>query len=104
METRRTRVAGVGAVAGAAGAALAVALAARAARTRRRSGAGTDGERSHLRGITVNRPPAEVYAFCRDLPRLATVLDRVSVRSLGDDRSQWTVEGRMHTTAEIVVD
>ena len=66
------------------------------------------GERTYLRGVTVNRPPAEVYAFWRDLPRLATVLDRVSVRQLSDDRSQWTVEGPFHRTveytAEIVVD
>ena len=66
-------------VAGAAGAGVAVAIAARAVRARRRGPVGPGGERTYLRGVTVNRPPAEVYAFWRDLPRLATVLDRVSV-------------------------
>jgi uncharacterized membrane protein len=66
-------------------------------------------DRAYQRGVTINRPPAEVYRFWRDLQPLARVLDRVArVEWLDDRRSRWVVEGPGPTmiefTAEITDD
>ncbi|MEO3745378.1 SRPBCC family protein [Plantactinospora sp. B5E13] len=67
------------------------------------------GSRHTVRGVAVDRPPAQVYAFWRDLPTLATSLDRTArVRELDRRLSQWTVGGPLDIpvewTAEITED
>lgn len=67
------------------------------------------GSRHTVRGVTVDRPPAQVYAFWRDLRTLATSLDRATrVRELDRRLSQWTVDGPLDIpvewTAEITED
>src|SRR6266536_3272862 len=113
MDTRNSLRGGVGLAAGAAGAGVAVVLVVRAARSALRAAPRAlpsgDGRRSYLRGVTVNRTPDDVYAFWRDLPGLAGVLDRVvAVEPVDDHRSQWTVQGpgggELRFVAEIVVD
>lgn len=96
----------------AAGAVAGVAIAAgvRAARARgghngHRAGKG----RAHLRGVTVNRPPEEVYAFWRDLPRLARAVQQVvNVEEIGGNRSRWVLLGpagrKIEFTAETIID
>jgi uncharacterized membrane protein len=68
-----------------------------------------DGHRATLRGVTVNRPPADVYGFWRDLPRLAAALEREATATvLADGRSRWSVRGPagapVEYTAEIIAD
>jgi uncharacterized membrane protein len=46
------------------------------------------------RSITVNRPPAEVYRFWRDLSNLPRFMERLeSVRVIDDRRSHWIMIG-----------
>ncbi len=55
----------------------------------------------------IEAPREEVYRFCRDPERLAEVIEGVrSVRSLGPDQSEWTVElgGRRHSWTSCIVE
>jgi len=110
MNSRQPLRSSVGVAAGAAGAVLAGALAARALRAVLAGRVpAMGGPRAYLRGVTIFRPPAEVYRFWRHLPALSMVLDRVeSVTVLDEQRSEWTVKGpagsRLRFSAEIVVD
>ncbi len=49
--------------------------------------------RSAVRAVTVNRPPAEVYAFWRDLPKVAEAMPRrTRVEQVDERRSRWTMD------------
>src|SRR5947208_206315 len=51
--------------------------------------------------VTINRPPAEVYAVWRDLERLPTFMENlVSVRRLDGRRSHWTAKAPVGRTVE----
>jgi len=53
------------------------------------------------RVITINRPPAEVYGFWRDLENLPRFMRHLeSVSSTGPGRSRWKVKGPAGTTVE----
>ncbi len=67
------------------------------------------GRRSYRHGVTVNRPPDEVYRFWRDVPRLARAVQGVlRIEQLDDRRSRWAVDGprgaTLGFTVEIVTD
>jgi len=57
------------------------------------------GHEVTLRSVTVNRPASVIYEFWRDLPRLASALDRrAEVEVVDDEESRWTVAGPMGST------
>jgi uncharacterized membrane protein len=64
----------------------------------------------HVRkSITINRSPAELYGFWRDLSRLPTIMRHLeSVTDLGDGRSRWKAKApagaSVEWEAEIVED
>jgi uncharacterized membrane protein len=63
------------------------------------------GPRSYLRAVTIYRPPAEVYAFWRDLSNLAGALGHVvRVDEVDDQRSRWIVEGTGSSEVEFMVE
>lgn len=67
---------------------------------RRATGRVPGGYRSTVRAVTVNRPPREVYAFWRELPRVAEAMPRPTrVVELDQRCSQWTVVGAAGRTA-----
>ncbi len=84
---------------------LATALAARRAAQRADRHAGRT-----VRTITINRSPAELYGFWRDLRNLPTVMPHLEAVEVGADdrRSHWTARGpmgsRVEWDAEIVDD
>lgn len=50
--------------------------------------------RSTVRAVTVNRPPAEVYDFWRELPRLAEAMARrTRVEQVDERYSRWSMDG-----------
>jgi uncharacterized membrane protein len=52
-------------------------------------------------GITVNRPPEEVYRFWRHFPNLPRFMEHLeAVEVIGDGRSRWTARGPAGTKAE----
>lgn len=58
------------------------------------------GRRSTVRAVTVNRPPGEVYAFWRDLPRVAEAMPRPTQVEIVDERhSRWSMVGPAGRTA-----
>ena len=53
------------------------------------------------RAVTIARPRDEVYAFCRDLPRLGGVMENIArIDDLGGGRSHWTVKAPAGRTLE----
>jgi uncharacterized membrane protein len=63
------------------------------------------GRRTYARAVTIYRPPAEVYAFWRDLPNLAGTLGHVvRVDEVDDQRSRWIVEGPGSSEVEFMVE
>jgi len=50
--------------------------------------------------VSVNRSPAEVYAFWRDLQHLPQFMFHVERVTVTGNRSHWTVKGPAGTTAE----
>lgn len=53
------------------------------------------------RTVTINRPRAELYAYWRDLTRLATFMENVEqVEMLDDKRSRWVVKAPGGKTVE----
>jgi uncharacterized membrane protein len=71
----------------------------------------SDGDdiRTYRRGITIYRPPGEVYAFWRDLPSLARAVEHViRVDEIGEQRTRWIIEGpgssEIEFVAEVVID
>ncbi|NJC81903.1 SRPBCC family protein [Planosporangium mesophilum] len=63
------------------------------------------GRRSYLGAVTIYRPPAEVYAFWRDLPNLGRSLGRVvRVDEIDDQRSRWVVEGPGSSEVDFIVE
>jgi uncharacterized membrane protein len=49
--------------------------------------------------VTIARPAADLYAFWRDQPNLAQVMDNVvSIERLAEDRYRWTVKGPAGST------
>ncbi len=54
-----------------------------------------------VRAVTIGRPRDEVYAFWRDFPRLAGVMENiVRIDDLGEGRTRWTVEAPGGRTVE----
>jgi uncharacterized membrane protein len=61
--------------------------------------------RSYTRAVTIYRPPAEVYAFWRNLPNLARALGRVvRVDEVDDQRSRWVVEEPGGSEVEFLIE
>jgi uncharacterized membrane protein len=53
------------------------------------------------RSVTIARPREEVYAFWRDLPNLATVMENVErIDTIDAKRSHWVVKGPAGKTVE----
>jgi hypothetical protein len=53
------------------------------------------------RSVTINRPREEVYAFWRDLPNLAAVMENVErIDTIDAKRSHWVVKGPAGKTVE----
>jgi uncharacterized membrane protein len=53
------------------------------------------------RSVTINRPREEVYAFWRDFPNLATVMENVErIDTMDARRSHWVVKGPAGKTVE----
>lgn len=47
-----------------------------------------------LRSVTINRPRQELYAFWRDLPKLAQFMENIErIEVLDERRSHWVVKG-----------
>ena len=67
--------------------------------------ASADGGADTLVGrtVTINKPRAELYAYWRDFPKLATFMDNVErIEMLDDRRSHWVVKAPGGTTVEWV--
>ena len=53
------------------------------------------------RTVTINRPRQEVYAFWRDFPNLADVMENVErIEAIDDKRSHWVVKAPAGRTVE----
>ena len=53
------------------------------------------------RTVTINRPRAELYAFWRDLPHLASFMQNIKeIRIVDERRSHWVVQAPAGKTAE----
>jgi len=53
------------------------------------------------RTVTVNRPREEVYAFWRDVPNLATVMENIErIDTIDEGRSHWVVKAPAGKTVE----
>ena len=64
-----------------------------------------DGDADTLVGrtVTINKPRAELYAYWRDFPKLATFMDNVErIEMLDDRRSHWVVKAPGGNTVEWV--
>jgi uncharacterized membrane protein len=64
-----------------------------------------DGSADTLVGrtVTINKPRAELYAYWRDFPKLATFMDNVErIEMLDDRRSHWVVKAPGGNTVEWV--
>ncbi|WBH17832.1 SRPBCC family protein [Sphingomonas radiodurans] len=62
-----------------------------------------DGNADTLVGrtVTINKPRAELYAYWRDFPRLATFMENVErIEPLDDRRTHWVVKAPGGTTVE----
>lgn len=69
---------------------------------RRAEAAGRSEENAVIgRTVTVNRPREEVYAFWRDLPNLASVMENIErIDRLDEERSHWVVKAPAGKTVE----
>lgn len=95
-DARPERVAGALAAVGG----VAVADVVAAVRLSRTPAGAPDGRRVTT-AITVLSPPAEVYAFWRDVERLPRFMHHLeSVRSTGERRSHWTAKAPLGRTVE----
>jgi uncharacterized membrane protein len=63
---------------------------------------GRDGEDAFVgRSVTINRPREEVYAFWRDFPNLARVMENVArIEAIDAKRSHWVVKAPAGKTVE----
>jgi len=62
---------------------------------------GSSGDTLIGRTGTINRPPAELYAYWRDFPKLATFMENVvSVEQIDAVRSHWVVKAPGGKTVE----
>ena len=62
---------------------------------KKRRAAVTDGDHADVTAavVTINKPAQELYAFWRDFPRLAGIMENVeSITAQDDRRSTWTVK------------
>jgi len=64
--------------------------------------AGRDDETASVgRTVTINRPRDEIYAFWRDLPNLAAVMENIErIDMIDDRRSHWVVKAPTGRTVE----
>lgn len=69
---------------------------------REAAAAGRDGETEIVgRTVTINRPRDEVYAFWRDLPNLAAVMENIErIDTIDERRSHWMVKAPAGRTVE----
>ena len=62
---------------------------------------GGDADTLLARAVTINRPRDELYAYWRDLPKLATFMENVvSITTIDAARSHWTVRAPGGRTVE----
>lgn len=55
--------------------------------------------------VVIRRPRAELYAFWRDFDNLPRFMENVrEVRSLGGNRSQWTIAGPAGASVEVLAE
>lgn len=69
----------------------------------RQTGALPDGKGDSIvaRTVTINRPVSELFAYWRDFANLATFMENVvSIDTLDDTRSRWTVRAPAGRTVE----
>jgi len=63
--------------------------------------AGGEGSTMSGRSVTINRPPAEVFAFFRDFSNLSQVMENVErIEVLDRTRSHWVVKAPAGRTVE----
>ncbi len=69
---------------------------------REAAAAGRDDETAIVgRTVTINRPRDEVYAFWRDLPNLAAVMENIErIETIDERRSHWVVKAPAGRTVE----
>lgn len=71
--------------------------------TAKRGTATGAGDTTVASAVTINRPVAELYAFWRDFPNLATFMENVErIDALDDTRSRWVVKAPAGKTVEWV--